>query len=120
MNEEWRAVPGHPGTPGMECRHFDGDPANNRLLNLAWGSRAENEADKALHGHTPRGEANCNARLTTDQVVEIKEALAPPLKRGTYTRLARSFGVHRRTIYSIDRGLTWTRELRAQRKGGAA
>lgn len=45
-----------PRPDGMECRHFpDRNPGNNRLGNLAWGTREQNEQDKAndrLHGRT--------------------------------------------------------------------
>jgi hypothetical protein len=34
---------------GMECRHLDGNPANNHLINLAWGTKKENGADKVKH-----------------------------------------------------------------------
>lgn len=34
----------------MECRHLDGDPANNRLENLKWDTRAENTKDRTRHG----------------------------------------------------------------------
>lgn len=30
---------------GMECCHWDDDPANNRIDNLRWGTRADNLAD---------------------------------------------------------------------------
>lgn len=37
---------------GMECRHLDGDPGNNKLENLKWGTRIENSQDsKDHHGH---------------------------------------------------------------------
>lgn len=35
---------------GHEVRHLDGNPANNRLSNLTYGTRAQNEADKRAHG----------------------------------------------------------------------
>lgn len=38
-----------PRPPGMVTRHLDGDPAHNHLGNLAWGTQAENEADKKRH-----------------------------------------------------------------------
>jgi HNH endonuclease len=39
-----------PRPPGMECRHLDGNPSNNALENLAWGTRSENRADQVRHG----------------------------------------------------------------------
>lgn len=34
-------------------RHLDGNPSHNALTNLAYGTRAENEYDKVLHGTHP-------------------------------------------------------------------
>lgn len=39
--------------PGMECRHLDGNPKNNRLDNLLWGTRSENSKDSVKHGVCP-------------------------------------------------------------------
>ena len=33
-----------------ECRHLNGDPADNRLENLVWGTRSENILDAVSHG----------------------------------------------------------------------
>ena len=65
-----------PCPEGMECLHGDGNPANNRLDNLRWGTKKENQADSARHGtarnfaHTP-GESHACARLTENLVREI-------------------------------------------------
>ena len=48
---------------GMECLHKDGNPNNNRLDNLRWGTSSENNLDIVAHGnnrnlnktHCPRG-----------------------------------------------------------------
>jgi len=48
---------------GMEIRHLDGDPGNNRLPNLRYGTHSENMQDTIRHGtnrnaaktHCPRG-----------------------------------------------------------------
>lgn len=36
--------------PHYQVRHLDGNPHNNRLRNLAWGTPAENAQDKIRHG----------------------------------------------------------------------
>lgn len=50
-----------PCPPGMECRHYpDQDRKNNRLENLQWGTRGENNKDKRENGtnyfrkHSPK------------------------------------------------------------------
>lgn len=43
-----------PYPAGLEIRHLDGDPANNRLENLRYGTRQENVQDAIRHGtHVP-------------------------------------------------------------------
>lgn len=124
-----------PRPPGMLCRHLDGNPSNNRLENLCWGTGQENEADKERHGRTargdrhgshthperwargerhgsrtkpgriPRGEANSMARLTEDTVREIRRLHA----EGGWTcrQLGERFGVHRDTVRFVVLRRTW-------------
>lgn len=47
-----KAFYGEPG-PGQEVRHLNGVPGDNRLENLAWGSRSENAQDRLRHGTNP-------------------------------------------------------------------
>jgi len=35
---------------GLEVRHLNGDPQDNRVENLAWGTRQENALDMVRHG----------------------------------------------------------------------
>lgn len=56
-----------PNEAGEECRHLDGNPKNNRLENLAWGTRLENIMDKARHGTGNQGERHCFAKMTNAQ-----------------------------------------------------
>ena len=39
-----------PRRPKDETRHYDGNPQNNRLDNLLWGSRSDNIQDAIRHG----------------------------------------------------------------------
>lgn len=42
-----------PCPEGMEARHLDGNPKNNSVDNLQWGTPKENAADKKRHGTEP-------------------------------------------------------------------
>lgn len=46
-----------PCPPRMECRHLNGNPADNRLENLRWGTRKENSADRKAHGRLTKKDA---------------------------------------------------------------
>ena len=56
-----------------EVRHLDGNPGNNHPSNLAWGTQAQNAADRDTHGRTGRGETSGRAKLTNAQVMEIRK-----------------------------------------------
>jgi len=79
-----------------ECRHLNGNPADNRLENLAWGTRSQNIKDKTTHGLN---------KLKPLNIAYIKNILinAP---RGTQAKLARQFSVSECTISDIKKGRT--------------
>lgn len=86
------------------ARHLNGDRYDNRSSNLAWGTAHQNAADKVRHGTDPRGTRNPMAKLTWQQVREIR-ALA---STGTMQRrIARQFHVSPMTISRIVRGESW-------------
>lgn len=58
--------------PGKhEVRHLDGDPTNNRPSNLLYGTHAENEADKKVHGTHKTGVDHHQSRWTQSNIDEI-------------------------------------------------
>lgn len=90
--------------PGQIARHLDGDPTNNHLGNLAWGTPAENNADMSRHGTSTRGERGSNAKLNEDQVRAIRAL------RGVHTaaQVAGMYVVSETCIRSIWTERTWS------------
>lgn len=44
--------------PGQCARHLNGNPRDNRLVNLRWGTYKQNSEDRERHGRTARGLRN--------------------------------------------------------------
>jgi hypothetical protein len=94
-----------PCPDGMEACHFpDPSSANCRLENLRWDTKQGNMADKVRHGTDPKGERNPRAKLTREQVAEIRSRAGHGESRRS---LARRYGVGRTTIDFIVNGGTW-------------
>lgn len=89
-----RAFVGEP-PQGMEVRHRDGNPANNCLFNLQYGTRSENNKDTTLHGRR---------KLTPEQVRNIKARAEKGFAYGDRYQLALKLGVNPGTIYKILTG----------------
>lgn len=87
---------------GMQCRHLDGNPSNNRLSNLCWGTPLDNMRDRANHGHTRHGEKHYKAKLTEAQVRDIKSSTL------SIATLATMYPVTPEMIGMIVRGQSWT------------
>lgn len=86
-----------PKPSGRECCHYDNDPLNNKLENLRWGTKKENDQDKARHGTL--------SKLTAEQVREIRAEHS--LGAIGYKNLARQFKVGKATIAHIIKRETW-------------
>lgn len=94
-----------PCPEGMECRHLDGTRTNNRLSNLAWGTSAENEADKVRHGTKVRGEAHSAAKLTESQVIQMRADVAAGMScKGA----AAKYGIFIENVRKIVRRKGWS------------
>lgn len=87
-----------PKPEGQEVRHLDGNPLNNRVDNLAYGTRTENILDVYRQGKAWRA-------LTAEQVLEIRERLAAG---ETGAALAKEYGVGQACISSIKHGRTYS------------
>ena len=94
-----------PCPDGMECCHWDGDPGNNNLENLRWGTHKENFADSVRLGVMGEGSCSGNTRLTKWEVQWIKRFLKHGFAKQDY--LAEIFGVAKSTISAISVGRNW-------------
>jgi hypothetical protein len=84
---------------GQECRHLDGDPTNNRLSNLTYGTRSENIIDVLRQGGVWR-------KLSVEDVLEVRRRL---VAGETGRSIAKEFGVAECTISAIKtrRNFAW-------------
>lgn len=96
-----------PCPPGMECRHLDGNVLNNTRRNLAWGTKQENMEDQRTHGTNPAGQRKFNAKLSDDDVLEIRRCYSRQYGGRHSLRLAQRFGVSVSTIQSVVSRSTW-------------
>lgn len=71
-------------------------------LHLDWKTAKENHADRLIHGTSERGERNCNAKLTRENVRAIRAA-----EGYSQDELGRRYGVSGSVVSSIKRGVTW-------------
>jgi hypothetical protein len=98
------------------CEHFHGPAPSprhhaahshreNKLCvnwrHLRWATPSENEQDKIAHGTYQFGERNPMAKLTAEQVIEIRGAT------GSHREIAERYGVGREAVSKIKRGERW-------------
>ena len=100
---------GHHKTTNVECCHNDGNPANNHLANLRWDTPKNNCKDRKMHGRwesrLPRGSKHHNAKLTADDVRNIRSLYCRRNNSGR--KLAKQFGVDKSVILDIVNHKIW-------------
>ena len=86
-----------------ECRHLNGNPKDNRLSNLCWGTHKENSEDRRRHGNMPIPHESEFTKLSPDDIPKIRS-----LKGSMSSReVARMFNTSRTTIQKIWNGKRW-------------
>ncbi len=94
-----------PRPDGMDARHFpDKDKTNNRLDNLQWATKSDNQRDQAFHRSYGKGREAWCANLTEAQVVKVLEAV---LQGKTLSYVAKEFGIEAQAVEDIKNGKYW-------------
>lgn len=91
-----------PNPRNLPCvRHLNGVPSDNRADNLAWGTYADNEADKRVHG---TWDTRRNGKLNEAHIAKARQWARNGIsQRG----IAEKLGVSRPTITRLLNGSTW-------------
>lgn len=94
-----------PSSDQVEINHKDGDPFNNRVDNLEWSTRLENERHAiSLLGKSNAGERNGMSVLTSDDVREIRKLCARGVTR---KEIASMFFISYYTVCDIVARRRW-------------
>lgn len=93
-----------PRPQGMQIRHLDGNPSNNKSSNLAYGTCRENQLDRRRHGTSHVGERAVQSILTEDIVSDLRYLYAHGLSP---TRLAKVFGIKFTTVWTVVTNASW-------------
>jgi hypothetical protein len=91
---------------GMVSRHRDGNPGNNHLLNLEYGTQFENMADASGHGTIAHGRRLPQSKLTEEAVLDIRRRKS---EGESIERLAREYGITWGSCQDAILGISWRR-----------
>ena len=95
---------GEPIPEGMNVLHKCDNPACVRPDHLFLGTQEDNNHDRSRKNRNAKGETRKNAKLTTEDVVRIRELAAAGIPRRT---LMHMFGISGTTVNNIKRRVDW-------------
>lgn len=90
---------------GQEVCHRDGNPLNNHVSNLRWGSHSENMMDRVEHGTHNRGERHNMVKLSEGEVRDIRSLYAGGGL--SQAALGKRFGVSQSLVHLIVSRRKW-------------
>lgn len=90
----------------VQCNHIDGNPLNNKLVNLHWCTQSHNQLHRfhVLKKLAARGEQHHHACLTEKAVLEIRRRKAAG---ETQRELAAAFGCGLSAIKHVVKRRSW-------------
>lgn len=98
-----QAFIGDPPEGKFDVAHGNGDTSDNRLPNLRYATKADNENDKKSHGTDNRGESHGMSKLTEYDVIRIRAKANLETTRA----LSREFSVSPKSIDNVISRRTW-------------
>jgi len=98
------ALPENPTGKPLVVRHLDNNPNNNAFSNLAWGTHAENLADRLAAGTMTHGTRNGQARISESDVIEIRRRRALGER---CVDIAAQTGLSPQAVHKIGSGQRW-------------
>ncbi len=90
---------------GLEINHKNGNKTDNRLENLEYCTKSENDLHKTRVLGTGRGESHGNAKITEDDVREIRRLAADGI---TQREIAKRFNLTHPNVGYIVRRTAWS------------
>ena len=104
------AFHGDPPRAHFHASHLNGDPGDNRAVNLSWKSPSDNNLDKRAHGSIQRGERTGKNKLLEDDVLEIQRLRSNSWGTMNWgaTLIARELNLPVPAVDKVIKGRTWT------------
>ena len=97
-----------PRPPGLTARHLNGNPSDNRIQNLCWGTHTEQGHDRIRHGTL---KIPGTRKLSASTAASLRRE-APSM---SYTALGQKYGISKSHAWKIVHNQRWTMK-EAQRK----
>jgi hypothetical protein len=92
---------GAPSSERLEAAHRCGNKACINYRHLYWATPKQNSDDRLIHGTANRGTRNGRAKLTIQQVLQIRKTVGSPKD------IAPLYGVSHQSISNIRNGYSW-------------
>lgn len=89
---------------GLVVRHKCDNRACTNPEHLELGTTADNQRDKVVRGRSLKGERHSLAKLTNDEVRQIRRLHSEGVRSG---KIAKRFGIDRTNVWQIATRRTW-------------